>query len=130
MQYLVLPQLIQQEGNAFYNVTFRWKPKGLIPDPYRRNLLKDAIAKFARLTEAESEIQTLLNADRYFKILRNMRLQLRKAQFAWRADDLELIKQISDFYSGYGIILRYLKLEQGRGRFGKLPAQPVESKGV
>ncbi len=100
---------------------------GLIPDPYRRNLLKDAQARFEQLTKAEDEIQTLERADRYFKIIRKMRLGIRKAQFAWRSDDLEFIEQIADFYSGYGIILRYLKIEEARGRFGQ---QPVESKGV
>lgn len=130
MPYLVLPQLISQEGDAFYRITHRWKPKGLIPDPYRRNLLKDAQAKFELLTEAEPEIGTLTYSDRYFKILRNMRLQLRKAHFAWRSDDLELLNQLGNFYSGYGIILRYLKLEQQRGRFETPPVQPVESKGV
>jgi hypothetical protein len=129
--YLLLPQLIDQEGDAFYRITYRWKPKGLIPDPYRRNLLKDAQAKFEKLTAAEDEIQTLTYADRYFKILRKMRLQLRKAHFAWNSDDLELLNQLGDFYSGYGIILRYLKLEQGRGRFEKQPQdQPAESQGV
>jgi hypothetical protein len=57
-----------------------------------------------------------------------MRLQLRKAHFAWRSDDLELLSQLGDFYSGYGIILRYLKLEQQRGRFEK--PQILESQGV
>lgn len=129
MQYLVLPKLIDQEGDSFYRITYRWKPKGLIPDPYRRNLLKDAQSRFEKLTVAESEIATLINPDRYFKIIRKMRLQLRKAHFAWQSDDLELLSQLGDFYAGYGIILRYLKLEQQRGRFGK-PKQPVELKGV
>jgi hypothetical protein len=128
VQYLLLPQLIEQEGDSFYRITYRWKPKGLIPEPFRRNMLKDAQAKFEKLTLAEPEILTLRYADRYFKILRAMRLQLRKAHFAWRADDLELLSQLGDFYSGYGIILRYLKLEQQRGRFEK--PQTLESQGV
>lgn len=128
MQYLLLPQLIEQEGDSFYRITYRWKPKGLIPEPYRRNMLKDAQAKFERLSLAEPEILTLMYADRYFKILRAMRLQLRKAHFAWRSDDLELLSQLGDFYSGYGILLRYLKLEQQRGRFEK--PQTLKSQGV
>jgi hypothetical protein len=130
VQYLVIPQLIDQEGDSFYRITYRWKPMGLIPDPYRRNLLKDAQSRFEKLTVAEPEIQTLNYADRYFKIIRKMRLQLRKAHFAWHSDDLELLTQLGDFYAGYGIILRYLKIEQQRGRFGKPKAQPVEIKGV
>lgn len=92
---------------------------GLIPDPYRRNLLKDAQVKFEQLELAEPEISTLPYADRYIKIMRAMRLQLRKAHFAWRTDDLELLNQLGEFFAGYGILLRYLKLEQQRGRFGK-----------
>lgn len=98
---------------------------GLIPDPYRRNLLKDAQGRFELLTAAEDEFQTLDNANRYFKIIRKMRLGIRKAQFAWRSDDLEFIKQIADFYSGYGTILRYLKIEEARGRFGSQPVEGV-----
>jgi hypothetical protein len=129
VQYLVLPKLISQEGDAFYRITYRWKPKGLIPEPYRRTLLVDTQKKFELLTEAEPEISTLNYSDRYFKILRTMRLQLRKAHFAWRSDDLEFLNQLGGFYSGYGIILRYLKLEQQRGRFEQ-QVQPVDSKGV
>lgn len=91
-------------------------------------MLKDAQGKFERLTLAEPEITSLLYADRYFKIIRAMRLHLKKAHFAWRSDDLELLSQLGDFYSGYGIILRYLKLEQQRGRFEK--PQISESQGV
>lgn len=130
MQYELLPQLIQGEGDDFYRITYRWKPKGLIPDPYRRNLLKDAQAKFERLTAAESEIQTLNYADRYFKIIRKMRLQLRNAHFAWRSDDLEFLDQLAGFYSGYGTLLRYLKLEQARGRFEKPKEESVAIQGV
>ena len=128
MQYELLPQIITDEGTNFYRITYRWKPKGLIPDPYRRNLLKDAQKRFELLTLAEEEIQTLNYPDRYFKIIRKMRLGLRKAHFAWRSDDLEYLRQIADFYSGYGIILRYLKFEQARGRFKEQPI--VEPQGV
>lgn len=117
MPYTHLPKLIEREGPNFYRVERRWQPKDLIPDPYRRNLLKDAQSRYELLEKSEDELQTLIYPDRYIKILRSMRLTMRKAHFAWRSDDLEFLRNISDFFKGYGTILRLLKIEEARGRF-------------
>jgi hypothetical protein len=115
-QKALLSLLIQQEGSAFYAITNRWQPKDLIPDPYRRNLLKDVQRRFNMLSEAEHELQTLDRAPMYIRILRRMRLTVKQAQFSWRSDDLRFLKSITQFLSDYGIILRNLKIDQQRGR--------------
>lgn len=116
MQYPILRQLIEQEGTDFYRITYRWQPKDLIPDPYRRGLLKNAQERFNLLESAEDEFQTLDRAHVYIRLLRQMRLSVRKAQFAWRVDDLEFLNAVSEFFSDYGTVLHNLKIDQARGR--------------
>lgn len=117
MQYRLLPRILQQEGNQFYQTNRRWQPKNLIPDPYRRNLLRDAQARFEILSEAEDELRTLDRAPLYIQILRRLRLSVRLAQFAWGTDDLKFLESISSFFTDYGTVLRYLKFDEGQGRF-------------
>lgn len=121
MRYRLLPWILEQEGSDFYRVERRWQPKDLIPDPYRRNLLKDAQAKLDRLSKAEDEFQTLDRPALFIGNLKDLRLAVRRAQFAWRTDDLKFIQAIAEFYSKYGIILQNLKHEAARGRFTHEP---------
>lgn len=111
-----LQQILENEGTSFYKVYHRWQPKNLIPDPYRRNLLKDAQERFNRLSEAEDEMKGLIRGPLYLQILYRMRLTIRQAQFAWRTDDLKFLTKISDFFSDYGVVLQNLKIDQARGR--------------
>lgn len=113
---LLLPTILREEGTSFYRVDHRWQPKGLIPDPYRRNLLKDAQNRLNRLEEAIDELQQLDRSPLYIKILSRMRVDIKRAQFAWRTDDLEFIRSIAKFFSDYGRVLQNLKIDQARGR--------------
>lgn len=117
MQYRILPSILEQEGTGFYKVDHRWQPKSLIPDPYRRNLLKDALGRLNRLEDALEELQSLDRYPLYIKRLARMRIQIKKAQFAWRTDDLSFLTSISDFFADYGVVLQNLKIDQARGRF-------------
>jgi hypothetical protein len=116
VQYELLPQVLQQEGTHFYHVNQTWMPKDLIPDPYRRNLLKDAQERFKGLSEAEVELRTLDRASEYIKVLRRMRLTIKEAQFAWRTDDLKFLAAVASFFRDYGTVLRLLKYDEARGR--------------
>lgn len=121
MQYRLLPAILEQEGSQFYNISHRWQPKNLIPDPYRRNLLKDAARRFKALSEAEGELRTLDRAHEYVQILRRMRLSTRVAQFAWKYDDLKFLESIASFFTDYGTVLRLLKIDSARGRLNDNP---------
>jgi hypothetical protein len=112
----LLPAILAEEGSDFHQIDNRWKPKGLIPDPYRRNLLKDAQGRLNRLEEAVDELQQLDRAPLYVKLVTRMRLDLKRAQFAWRTDDLELIRYIAKFFIDYGLVLQNLRIDQARGR--------------
>jgi len=121
VQYKLLPLILEHEGNQFYNISEKWQPKNLIPDPYRSNLLKDAQRRFKALSEAEAEFRTLDRAHIYVQMLRRMRLTTRAAQFAWRSDDLKFLKSIAGFFSDYGTVLRLLKNDSARGRLNDKP---------
>ena len=116
MEYRLLPSILEQEGVQFYNVTEKWQPKSLIPDPYRRNLLKDAQRRFKALAEAEDELRTLDRAPLYMQLLRRMRFTVRDAQFSWRFDDLKFLESIASFFTDYGVVLRHLRYDKARGR--------------
>lgn len=116
MVFTLLPEILRVEGNNFYRTDRSWQPKNLIPDPYRRNLLKDAQERLNRLEEAIDEFQQLDRAPLYIKLVSRMRLCVKRAQFAWRTDDLEFIKQIAKFFTDYGLVLQNLKIDQARGR--------------
>lgn len=128
MPYLVLPKILDKEGPDFYRTDRRWQPRTLIPDPYRRDLLKDAQRRLKLLEEGEDELQSLDRAPLYIGALKRMRLAVRQAQFAWRTDDLKFLQNVTDFFSDYGTILRHLKIDQARGRFAgptSFPNTPV-----
>ena len=116
MTHSILPQILDRAGDQFYRVDHKWQPKDLIPDPYRRNLLKNAQARFNELSQGESEFRTLDRAHVYIKILRSMRIQIKDAQFAWRSDDLRFLTSISNFFRDYGLVMRFLKEDDNRGR--------------
>ena len=116
MEYRILPQILGQEGVNFYRIDRRWKPKELMPSIISQAMLKDAQQRLNFLSQAEDELQTLERAHLYIRILKRMRFTVRKAQFAWRADDLEFLKAIADFFGDYGTVLQFLKIDQARGR--------------
>ncbi len=117
MRFVVLPTIIDREGPDFYRITRRWKPLDLIPDPYRRSLLKDAAARLGQLEGAEAELQSLDRAVIYIGALKRMRVSVRQAQFSWRSDDLKFLQNITAFFSDYGLVLQNLKIDKARGRF-------------
>ena len=121
MEYLVLPKILEQEGDDFYRINRQWKPKELVPSIISQQMLKDAQRRYNLLSQAEEELQALDRADTYLRILKRMRFTIRRAQFAWRADDLEFLKAIAEFFGDYGTVLQLLKTDQARGRLE--PAQ-------
>lgn len=115
MEYPQLKAIIDAEGTEFYRTFRRWQPRDLIPVLYSRRLLDDVETRFSKLKAAESELQTLKRADRYIKILRRMHLTLRRAKFAWRADDLVFLQAVAEMYVDFGTVLQMLKVDQARG---------------
>jgi hypothetical protein len=123
VEYPQLKAILDAEGAEFYRTFRRWQPRDLIPVLYSRRLLDDVESRFTKLKAAENELQTLKRADRYIKIVRRMQLTLRRAKFAWRADDLVFLQSIAEMYVDFGTILQMLKIDQARGIITTIPEQ-------
>jgi len=126
VEYPYLNAILDAEGAEFYRTFRRWQPRDLVPVLYSRRLLDDVEARYQKLEAAEDELQTLKRAADYIRILRRMRLTLRRAKFAWRADDLVFIQSIAEMYVDFGTVLQMLKVDQARG----ILPPPSEQTGV
>lgn len=74
------------------------------------------------LVAAQVEFQKLDRADVYLSLVRKSKLVLRRAFYVYRMNHLAFLVAVSEFYSAYGQILRFLKIDMARG---KLPPEPV-----
>jgi hypothetical protein len=115
--YRLLPQLLRQEGDHFRRIDNRWRPVDLLFLQQSRTLLRDVEARYTHLEAAIDELQTLIRADLYIKLLTRMRLDMRRARYVWKSDHLSFIQAVSAFYTDYGVVLRLLTIEQARGTF-------------
>ncbi len=95
----------------------RWRPVDLLFLQQVRSLLRDIGERYSFLSAAEGELRSLDRADRYIKHLTRMRLWLRRATYAWKADQLVFIQSVAGFYTDYGAVLRLLKIDEARGLF-------------
>jgi len=112
----VLPSLLDKTDGQFQQIDRRWRPTNLLVEPYRRQMLTTIEGLHKEISAAESEFKTLDRAEFYLRSLRNLRVWVRQAKFAWRFDDMTFLQAISGFYTDYGAILRLLKIDQARGR--------------
>ena len=117
MRYRILPSILQEEAGHFQKLDQRWRPNQLLPEPYRRSLLKDIKRRYVKLFSALDELSSLERGDRYVRLVHRMRLYSQKASFAWRFDDQSFIQAIAGFYADYGLLLRWISIDQKRGKF-------------
>jgi hypothetical protein len=90
-------------------------------------ILKDIQSRYANLEVARDEFKLLENASKYFKYLQRMRIWVRDAGFAWKADQLRFLKSVAGFYSDYGAVLRLLKMDQLRGKFSSPTTEQIDN---
>lgn len=114
--YRLLPWILEEEEGRFRRIDNKWRPLNLLVEPHRRDLLRDIQWRFKTLDSARDELASLDHGPQYIKRLIRMRFWVRRATFAWRRDDLALIKAIASFYVDYGYVLRMLKRDRDRGR--------------
>ncbi len=80
-----------------------------------KRFLEDMSNRYRHLFAAEDEIRTLNRADKYIARITRMRLWLRQAHYAWKANHLAFLEAVASFYTEYGAILWLLKTDQARG---------------
>jgi hypothetical protein len=122
VDYALLRRIVDREGYHFQQIEDKWRPQDLILLPQVRLILQDIERRYNHLSAAEDELSTLIRAPVYIKLVRRMRIQVRDANFAWKADQLKFIQSVSHFYSDYGTILRLLKRDLEQGRLADQPS--------
>jgi len=116
MKAPALLSLIDQEAGAFQRIDNKWRPQNLLFELQMKTLMDDMTRRFNLVVQAESEFQGLIRAAFFVKSIRQLNLILKRANFVRRINDLAFIQAVSDFYSVYGEMLRYLKIDQARGQ--------------
>jgi hypothetical protein len=115
VDYSLLNWIIRQEAGQFQQVTNRWRPIDLLMVQQEKRFLVDMVTRHRRLVAAEDEIRSLNRADKYIQRIKRMRLWLRQAHYAWKANHLAFLEAVAGFYTDYGAILWLLKTDQARG---------------
>lgn len=112
----LLEDLLGEEQNAFAQIDSKWRPQNLLFELQMKELMRDMERRVNRLKEAESELDVLDRSSQYQKLLRKMTLIVKRAHFVRLSNNLAFMQAVSDFYTAYGEVLRYLKIDQTRGQ--------------
>lgn len=113
----LLTILEQEDGSGtFQRGDNVWRPRNLFFEIQTQDLLKDMVKRYETLKESQNELKVLERATMYQQRLREMRLILKKAHFIRRANHLAFAQAVSEFYTAYGQVLRYLRIDKARGK--------------
>ena len=85
-----------------------------------QQLVKDMNRRYALVEASTEEFKTLERSSFYLKSVRQLGFILRRAKYVRLANQLAFGQAVANFYTVYGNILRYLKIDQARGHL-----QPV-----
>ena len=115
-----LTQILDEEVGSFQRIDNVWRPRHLFLQLQTQELVKDMNRRLALIKASEEEFKTLQRSSFYLKSARHLEFILRRAKFTRLANQLAFGQAVSDFYTVYGNILRYLRIDQARGQL-----QPV-----
>lgn len=118
-----LTGLLDDEAGSFQRLDNTWRPKDLFFELQTQELLRDMVHRYEALKASEGEFQGLDRADLYLKLTRRMSFIIRRAKFVRRANQLAFGQAVAEFYTAYGQVLRYLRIDQARGRLQQ--PQPI-----
>jgi hypothetical protein len=111
-----LTQVLDREVDAFQKLDNVWRPKNLFFQIQTQELLRDMNRRFATMKANEGELKKLERSSIYQTQLRRLELILRRAKFVRLSNQLAFGQAVSDFYTHYGQILRFLRIDQARGK--------------
>lgn len=115
-----LVKILDQETGAFQRIDNVWRPQHLFLPLQTQTLVKDMNHRYALVKASEEEFKTLERSSFYLKSVRQLEFILRRAKYVRLANQLAFGQAVASFYTVYGNILRYLKIDQARGHL-----QPV-----
>lgn len=108
--------ILVEETGTFNRTDNLWRPKNLFFDIQTQGLLRDMVRRYTALKTSEVELKTLDRAEMYLKHLRNLRFIVKRAHFLRRANHLAFAQAVTEFYTIFGVVLRYLRFDQARGK--------------
>ena len=110
-----LLEILNAEGGSFERLDYSWRPKNLFFELQTKDLLADMLRRQKNLSTAIGEFQRLDRMEFYLKQVRKITFIIRRAKFVRQSNHLAFGQAVSEFYTAYGQILRYLKIDQARG---------------
>jgi hypothetical protein len=107
---------LDREADSFRRLDNFWRPKNLFLQIQTQELMRDMNHRYAELKAGEGELMKLERASTYQKQLRRLEFIIRRAKFVRLSNQLAFGQAVSDFYTVYGKMLRFLKFDQARGK--------------
>lgn len=111
-----LSQIVDRETDSFQKLDNVWRPKNLFFNIQTLELLKDMNRRYDLMKANEQELKKLERSSIYQTNLRRLELILRRAKYTRLSNQLAFGQAVSDFYTNYGQILRFLRIDQARGK--------------
>ena len=115
-----LINVLDQELGSFQRIDNVWRTQHLFLPIQTQQLVKDMNRRYALVEASTEEFKTLERSSFYLKSVRQLGFILRRAKYVRLANQLAFGQAVANFYTVYGNILRYLKIDQARGHL-----QPV-----
>jgi hypothetical protein len=111
-----LNQVLDKETDSFQKLDNVWRPKNLFFQIQTQELLKDMNRRYAAIKANEDEIKKLERGSIYQTHIRRLQFIIRRAKFVRLSNQLAFGQAVSEFYTHYGQILRFLRIDQARGK--------------
>lgn len=108
--------MVEQEQGSFYQLDSKWRPHNLLFELQMKELMTDMQRRFEGLKSAREEIQNLPRGAQLLKVVRKLGFIVRRASFMRHSNHLAFVQAVSEFYTAFGQVYRYLKIEQAKGQ--------------
>jgi hypothetical protein len=110
-----LIELLDEEAGSFQRLDNTWRPKDLFFELQTQALMRDMRHRYEALKTLEGDLKRLPRADLYLKLTRQLSFIIRRAKFVRQFNQLVFGQAVAEFYTAYGQVLRYLRIDQARG---------------
>lgn len=111
-----LYKILESESGSIQRIDHAWRPKDLLFEMQTQELLADMVLRYGELEAAQGEVKGLDRGAQMLSSLKKLRLVVKRATFVRRANQLAFMQAVTEFYTVYGDLLRFLKMDAQRGR--------------
>lgn len=110
-----LHDVVERE-DGFFQLDSKWRPHNLLFELQIKELMTDMQRRLEGLQSAREEIQKLPRGPQVLKVVRKLGFIHRRASFMRHSNHLAFVQAVSEFYTAFGQVFRYLKIEQAKGQ--------------